>query len=63
LATTVVVVTGERPRSPDVSASRKPPTKPMIRMIQMYFAALRICCSTGRYSLAESSGVQRYDRA
>src|SRR5829696_6792308 len=50
VATAVEVVTGARPRSPDVSASRKPPTKNMMRKIQMYFAELRIDCSTGLYS-------------
>jgi hypothetical protein len=47
VATAVDVVTGARPSRPDVSASRNPPTKNMIRKIQMYFAELRITCSTG----------------
>jgi hypothetical protein len=46
----VVVVTGARPASPEVSYSRKLPTNATMRMIQMYFAALRIDCSTGRDS-------------
>jgi hypothetical protein len=50
VATAVDVVTGARPSRPDVSASRNPPTKKMTRNIQMYFAELRIDCSTGLYS-------------
>jgi hypothetical protein len=46
----VDVVTAERPRRPEVSANRKPPMKATAMMIQMYFAALRIDCSTGRDS-------------
>ena len=48
VATIVEVVTGARPSRPDVSASRKPPTKAMKMKIQMYFAALRMFCSTAQ---------------
>jgi hypothetical protein len=50
VATVVVDVRGALPKRPDVSASRNPPTKKMTRNIQMYFAELRIDCSTGLYS-------------
>ena len=58
----VVVVTGCRPARPDVSYSRKLPTNATMRMIQMYFAALRIDCSTGRHSLGlvRTAGTERH---
>jgi hypothetical protein len=48
VATTVEVVTGDRPRRPDVSASRKQPTKATKMKIQMYFAEARIDWSTAQ---------------
>jgi hypothetical protein len=56
---TVEVVTGERPARPEVSYKRKLPTKATISTIQMYFAALRIDCSTGRDSLGRKSWTNR----
>ena len=50
--TTDDVVTWSRPSSPEVSTNRNPPTKAMTMKIQIHFAALRICCSTGASSWA-----------
>jgi hypothetical protein len=49
-ATAVVGVIGPRPRRPDVSSRRNPPMKTTTMKIQMYFAELRMDCSTGLYS-------------
>jgi hypothetical protein len=56
-ATTEVFVTGARPINPDVSKSKNPPMKARMITIQMYFAALRNDCSTGRY-LSIGMGVK-----
>jgi hypothetical protein len=56
VATAVVVVTGARPERPDVSYSKKLPMKATTRNHQMYFATLRIDCSTtGRDSLGRKN--------
>jgi hypothetical protein len=62
LATAVPVVIRARPSSPDVSVNRKTPTKTMTMKIQMYLAALRIDCSTARYSSSSMTGVASHEK-
>jgi hypothetical protein len=50
VATAVFVVTGAVPSSPEVSMTRKPPTKATRMKIQMYFAEARIDDSKSSYS-------------